>query len=545
MSSFRSERAAVTGTMPGGQDPHVPSSRSAEVAFDSVAGALRRWRDRQVTDRSRLRRIEIKIGKRVRRLSGQGLAALQIGVACFCLAVATFSAFQLQVSLTTISFADLILVFCGAYYCGFWQASVISVLAVGSLDYFFTQPLFHFRMSDPRDWVSLAMFEVSALVIARLSAKELRSAREAATNRTALEQLHELNRSSLLLDFHQPPGAQLVILIQRIFHVEAVAMFDIVRGHEHTAGDWGANEPFVARQTYLEGISFDDAHTQITARVLKVNSRSVGALTVLGQITPLVMNALASLAEMAIERCLSLENEERAEKVSQSEELRTAVLDSLAHEFKTPLASIEAAASDLLEFGKLSRSKAELASLINQQASRLNSLCSKLLVTARLETSAIPISHSELDVRAFLAELLANEPNRRYQHRVNVRIEDPGFTIHADQALLAMVLNQYIDNAAKYSTPESPIDIAVRKGMDEVVFLVHNYGPVISLDDRERVFDRFYRSSKHAGHIPGTGVGLSVARKAATAQRAHVWVVSSEGQGTTFFLSIPMTRESL
>lgn len=545
MSFFRAKRAALTGTTLGGQDLHFPSNPSVEVAFGSIAAKWRRWREWQMTDRIPLRRIELEIGRRIRWLSGHRLAALQISVGCISVALVTFCAFQLQVNLTTISFVDLILVFCMAYYCGFWQASVISVLAVGSLDYFFTQPLFYFRMSDPRDWVALTTFEISAVVIARLSAKELRSAREAATSRTAMEQLYELNRSSLLLDLHKPPGAQLVVLIQRIFRVEAVAMFDITRGHEDIAGDWGSNEPSIARQTYLEGISFDNLHTQTGARILKVNSRTVGSLAVRGRITPLVMDALASLAELAIERGSSLENEERAEKVKQAEELRAAVLDSLAHEFKTPLASIQAAASGLLEFGKLSDSKSQLVSLIDQQACRLNSLCAKLLVTARLETSAIPISYSKLNVRTFLADVLGDEPNRRYKHRVLVTVEDPDLTIHADRALLTMALNQYIDNAGKYSAPGSPIHIAVRKGRNEVVFSVHNYGPTIPLEDRERVFDRFYRSPKYASHISGTGIGLSVAKKAATAHHAHVWVVSSEAEGTTFFLSIPTTGESL
>jgi len=103
-----------------------------------------------------------------------------------------------------------------------------------------------------------------------------------------------------------------------------------------------------------------------------------------------------------------------------------------------------------------------------------------------------------------------------------------------------MILTQYIDNARKYSAPGTPIAIVARTSHTEVVISVHNFGSTIHIEDRERIFDRFYRAKDLEDSVPGTGIGLSVVRKAAEAHHGHVWVISDDKEGTTFFLSLPI-----
>jgi two-component system sensor histidine kinase KdpD len=466
-------------------------------------------------------------------------AIWQVLTSCSSLALITASGFQLRVSLTTISFADLILIFCVALFFGFWQASVVSVLATASLDYFFAPPLFQFTISDPQDWVSLATFEFTALLISRLSAKEHHSSLEARLHRAAMEQLYELSRNSLLLDLRQPPGVQLVVLIHRIFKLDAVALFDANLARQDVSGDWCEEQSNLASECYFSGNSIDDLSTHTAARALKGSSGPVGGLALRGQISPIVIEALAMLAALAVDRYQSFEKEERAETARKSEQLRAAVMDSLAHEFKTPLSTVHTATSGLIEFGGVSAYQAELLSIIDQQTARMISLCTKLLLTAKLESGRLPIASAELNVQTLTEELLAEISQEEERQRIQLSIEDPTLTVHADRGLLAMILAQYLDNARKYSTPGTPIEIAVRKSFSEVLFSVHNVGANIPLDDRERIFDRFYRSKDHVGSIPGTGIGLSVVKKAANAHKGHVWVVSDEIEGTTFFLSIP------
>ncbi|MGA3045230.1 MAG: ATP-binding protein [Terracidiphilus sp.] len=455
------------------------------------------------------------------------------------LALLTYLGFIFQVDLTTISLLDLLLVVATALFFGFWQASLISLLAAASLDYFFTQPLFGFAVSNRHDWVALAAFQITALAIGRLSAKELRSAREAASHRTGMEQLYELSRSSLLLDLHQPPGPQLVVLIQRIFNFVAVALFDAHLERQDRMGEWGPNEQDIAADCYRRRNPQDEHKSNISERILHSGPGPVGALVVRGKIDPLVLDALAALAAIAIDRHQSFENEERAETASRSEQLRAAVMDALAHEFKTPLTAVQTASSGLLELGGLTDSQRDLASLIDDEAVRLNDLCTQLLLTAKLETQKVGLQTDEINIQELISEVMTSRSAEEVKSRIAVAVEEPALSVRADRALVAMILVQFIDNARKYSTPDTPVKIVARAGHAEVLISVHNFGSTIPLEDRERIFDRFYRSPELKDSVPGTGIGLSAVRKAAEAHHGHVWVISGDEEGTTFFLSLP------
>jgi two-component system sensor histidine kinase KdpD len=456
------------------------------------------------------------------------------------LGLVTALGFVLHLNLTTISFVYLLIVFVMALFAGFWQASLASLGAVLCLDYFFTPPVFHFTVTDPQNWVALGVFEFAAVVISRLSAKELRSSADAAIHRAGMEQLYELSRNSLLLDMGQAPGPQLSVLIQRIFGVQAVALFELHTGRQDRVGEWNEGEEQVAKECYLSEEARDDSATGTSKRILLAGSGPVGALVIRGNLSPLVVDALASLAAIAIDRYESFEKEERAQAASKGEQLRSAVMDALAHEFKTPLTAVQTASSGLLELGGLTRDQRDLVTLIDGEAIRMNKLCTRLLMTAKLDAGKVGLQTDEVNVQSLVKEVLANQREEARRERVRVSIEDPALSVHVDRALLAMILEQYLDNAHKYSTPGTEIDLGIQKSRTEVLISVHNIGSTIRIEDRERIFDRFYRAKGLNDSVPGTGIGLSVVRKAAEAHHGHVWVISDEKEGTTFFLSLPI-----
>lgn len=472
--------------------------------------------------------------------SGVARFAVQVLSGSAAVAMLTYGGFALRLNLSTISFLYLLVIITTALYGGFWQASITSLLAASCLDFFFTEPVFHFSVADSKEWVALGAFQITAVVISRLSARELRSATDAAIHRAGMEQLYELSRSSLLLDLHQPPGPQLVVLIQRIFHAHSAALFDVNLGRQDRAGEWDEGEEDVAKGSYLNDAVNDDPQTDTWRRILLAGPGPVGALVVRGKLSPLVVDALASLAAIAIDRHQSLEKEERAESASKAEQLRAAVMDALAHELKTPLTAVQTASSGLLELGGLSDPQQDLVSLINEEAIRLNELCTRLLLTAKLEAGQVGLHRDDVNVQELISEVLAMPNKQEVRERVQVAMEAPALTVSVDRALLAMILEQYIENARKFSTPGTTIGITARKSHTEVLISVHNVGSTIRIEDRERVFDRFYRSSDLRDSIPGTGIGLSVVRKAAQAHHGHVWVISDDREGTTFFLSLPI-----
>jgi two-component system sensor histidine kinase KdpD len=458
---------------------------------------------------------------------------------CAALALLTYAGFSFRFNPMTISFLYLLLVIAVAWRYGFWQASFLSLLAVLCLDYYFLPPILHFDIDDPMDWVALAEFEATALIVSRLSARESRTAMDSAIHRAGMEQLYELSRSSLLLDMRQALGPQLAILIQRIFGVKAVALFDANLGRQDRAGEWGAGEEDIAKECFLLNAARDDAATKTSQRILLSGSAPTGALAVRGDLSPLVIDALAALSALALDRHEVIEKEEQAENASKSEQLRAAVMDALAHEIKTPLTAVQAASSGLLELGGLSARQRDLVALIDSESVRLNELCTRLLLTARLEARQIGLDLGEVKVQEAIDAVLASRPELAETNRIRVAVADGDLAVRVDRGLLETILAQYLDNALKYSTPGTPVQVTARKSRDEVLFSVHNFGSAIRIEDRERIFERFYRSEGSKEAVAGTGIGLSVVRKAAEAHHGHVWAISDGANGTTFFLSLP------
>lgn len=455
------------------------------------------------------------------------------------LALLTCGGFVLQANQLTISLLYLLVVVAVASLFGFAQASFTSLLAVLLLDYYFEPPIFSFEVASTGIFVALVTFELTALAISRFHGKEMRIAREAAIQQAGMEQLYELSRSTMLLDLRQPPGAQLAVLIQRIFNVRAVALFDVNLVRHDRAGGWEAGEEDFAKECFLSGADQDDPQTQTSRRILRVGPEAVGALVVRGKLSPLLVDALVALAAIAIDRHQSFEKEDRAERARQSEQLRAAVLDGLAHEFKTPLTAVHTASFGLLELGGLSDLQTNLVTLIDGEAVRLNDLCTRMLKTAKLNPEQLDLKASDVNVQGLISEVLASLHMDEQRNSIRIALDSPALSVRVDRGLLGMILTQYIDNARKYSRPGTPIEIAARKGHGEVLFSVHNLGSTIRIEDRERIFERFYRSPEVTDTVPGTGIGLSAVRKAAEAHHGHVWVISDDKTGTTFFLSIP------
>ena len=438
----------------------------------------------------------------------------------------------------TIGFLYLLTVMSVSILFGFWQGSATSIAAALCLDYFFYPPLLTFSITNTQDWLALGTFEISALVVSRLSSRERENYREAVRQRETMGKLYEMSRSALLLDLRQAPGPQLVQLIVRILHVDAVALFDAALGRLDAIGGWSAGEQELAKSCYIIDANHDDPGTRTYQRVLRLGTRPAGGFAIRGAIGSLAADALASLAAVAFERYLWFEKERRIETARQSEQLRTAVLDSLAHALKTPLTAISAASAGVLDAGDLSPPQLDLITLIEEETAELRELCNRLLQTAKLGTEQVSVGKDHIMVGDLISQAIAKHKDLNGRE-VQVSLEDLDLSIRGDRELLGTILIQYLDNALKYSFPDTPIEVTARRGRSEVVISVRNQGPTIPLEDRELIFERFYRSPDFRDRVPGTGIGLSVAREAAEAHRGHVWVISNEKEGTSFFLSIP------
>jgi two-component system, OmpR family, sensor histidine kinase KdpD len=478
--------------------------------------------------------LEARNGATPWRLIGETLAG------CWVIALFTFTGFVLHFSAAPVGFLFLLVVVCVSILCGFWQASIVSLLACGCLDYFFYPPVFHFSIADPDGWVALGCFEISALLVSRLSSREQIIAREAKLQRTSMEQLYELSRSTLLINLHQAPGPQLVHLIQRIFAAEAVAIFDVNSGKSDIAGSWVEGEEQLAKECYLAQADDENHTTHTSRRLLRVGPDSIGAMAIRGDLGSLVVDALTSLTAVTLDRCVFFKKESEVEAAHQGERLRAAVLDSLAHAVKTPLTAIQSASAGLGEVGKLNQPQEELVSLIEDETNKLTLLSTRLLQTAKLEAGEFSLGKDEIVVSDLVESVLNEQRGRMSGHELEVVVPDPALTLRGDRDLLTMALTQFLDNAAKYSFTGTAVKVAAWESHAELMLSVHNFGPAIPIADRERIFQRFYRSEGTRQMVAGTGIGLSTVMMAAEAHRGHVWVISNADEGTTFYLSLPL-----
>ena len=360
----------------------------------------------------------------------------------------------------------------------------------------------------------------------------------------SIDQLCAFIQEATKLDPHKKPGAQLANLLHWIFKLESVAIFDVDLDEIYHAG-----EPFENLQDTLKNICIfstvnDDPEIGISRRVLHMGDLPIGALLVRGEPRGRIADSIASLISITFDRYHAFANESRIESARQAEQLRTTVLDSLAHAYKTPLTAISAASGGLTAMGQLTPSQANLVALIDEQTAALTRLTTRLLKTSKLNASEMIPRIEKVAVLPLIEDVVAGLAEQLSKMTVNIVLSRDDLSLLCDRGLMVTLLTQYVDNAAKYSDAGTTVTIRAAEHATEVTFSVHSYGPVIPPADLERVFDRFFRSSISENKVPGTGIGLSVAKRSAQAHEGHVWVTSDAEKGTVFYASIPQQGES-
>ena len=362
-------------------------------------------------------------------------------------------------------------------------------------------------------------------------------------HRTEAEKLYEFTRGTTEIDPHRKPGSQLAMLVRSIFGFEGVAIFDADAHEVYRAGEWFDGLEDLVQNIYLFETVSEEAEKGLIRRVLRMRSLPIGALLLRGEANRLTVEMIASLIAITFDRYHALANESRTESARQTEQLRTTVLDSLAHAYKTPLTAIRAASTGLTEMGGLTPVQAGLVTLIEEQSGLLNQLTTRLLKTARMTSKELTLRIEPVAIAPVVDDVLAGVQEQLANVDVNVAMSRDDLSIDCDRELLVALLTQYVDNAAKYAIAGTTVTIQAAEGLSEVIFSIHSLGPVIPAADHERIFDRYFRSSIPANKAPGTGIGLSIAKRAAQAHGGHVWVTSDGKKGTTFFASLPVARQ--
>lgn len=456
----------------------------------------------------------------------------------------TLLSYRLHFNLSSATSIHLFLVVVIALRWGLLEASLVSILSVACIDYFFTEPLFHFYMTDSHDWIALLVFEATALVVSSLSNQVSHHARELERRQSQQQKLYEFSQHILLLNRDAAIDQQLIDFMRSSLQAKGVALWNAYEMHQCKSGDCDFSDDEVRSAYFLEA-NEDDISTGVSQRILRLGTRPIGALFVCGHsLDSVSINAAASLAAVAIERARSFTIEANAEAAKQSEQLRSAILDGLAHAFKSPLTTIRASSSGLLAMNTLSGAEKRLVGLIDRHAGHLSDLANHLLLTAKLDGGDLKVKREQVNVAQLIQDTIAESSQELDGHPIDFPSSSGSSAAYADKKLLQMALFQVLDNAAKYSRPKSQVVIAIQEEEAELVIRIRNEGSFIPDGEREKVFQRFYRCPESVKSISGTGIGLSVVRRIAEAHRGRTWVESDHVKGTTFAIALPrMAKE--
>lgn len=363
------------------------------------------------------------------------------GVLVVCVTIALL-AVRSRVNIPTVGFALLLCVVITATRYSSGPALAASVLGMLVYNYFFLPPVGTFTVADPQNWVALAAFSITAVIVGQLSARARSRAEEAERGRKEIERLY---------------------------------------------------------------------------RELKA----------------------------------AFEKASQAEAFKRSEQLKTALLDAVTHDLRTPLTSIKASISTLLSSESetaedpvqlTATERSELLTVIDEEADRLNKLIEGLVELARLEAGETRMRPSWGTLDDMISDAMARARAVVKRHRVEVKLADGLPLVRVDSRAVSEVVFSLVENAAKYSPVGSLITIiGQRSGEDAVMVTVADEGPGIAPELREKVFSRFFRGRPEDGSMPaGLGMGLAIARGIVEAHGGKIWIDAPDGRGTKVCFTVPI-----
>jgi len=352
--------------------------------------------------------------------------------------------FRGHINSTTVALAFLLVVLFAAILWGSRPALLASLLGVVCFNFFFIPPVHTFTISDPQNWVALAVFFITALTVGQLSARARRRAREAEAQRTEIKRLYE---------------------------------------------------------------------------------------------------DLQEAFDRAIE----------AEALKRSERLKSALLDAVTHDIRTPLTSIKASATLLLEDREANDQTEKLSSeeqntmlrVITHGADRLDRFVEGIVDLARIEAGDMKLYRNWGAVDDIIDAALAQAEPLTRQHQIRVSVEDELPVVRVDARAVAEVIYTLIDNASKYAPPDTLIVVkATRVADDMIEIAVEDQGPGIPAPLRERVFEKFYRATSNGpagGHTGGIGMGLAIAKGIVEAHSGHIWIEDgTANRGARIVFTVPV-----
>ncbi|GCE02810.1 ATP-binding protein [Dictyobacter aurantiacus] len=508
---------------------------------------------------------------------------------------------RLYPAIPNISFLYLLVVLGLATTRGLYAAVIASIIAFFSFDFFLVPPFFTFSIQKSEEWLALFIFLVTAIITGELASalrrraeqatqreKETRALYElvnATTNEEHLERQLDIIAHAIVNNFLTAGVIDCAILLPDE-HGQLSLQADALQDATHL--QLSSDEIKTAESVMLEGRIIDfyiDTDKALPFRFRRViqatpSAHSYVRLVPMHQAQKVVGVArllmVGGSRRFPIERALIDEGKdlnhqnaffwafidqatamiERArlhreslqiELLRRTDALRSALLSSVSHDLRTPLSSIKAAASSLLQEDVEwdEESKKSFAQAIEKETDRLNRLVGNILDMSRIEGGALKAEKEWYPIGELIHDVSGHMQGVLRDRNVTIHMPDDLPPVQLDYLQIDQVITNLLENAVRYTPPDSPIDITVDVTDSEIRVSVADRGPGIPQSDLERIFDKFYRVSgatRRATSIMGTGLGLAVCRGLIEAHGGRIWAENRPGGGAIFRFTLPLAH---
>jgi two-component system, OmpR family, sensor histidine kinase KdpD len=443
-------------------------------------------------------------------------------------------------------------------------ALVASVLSIAVFDFVFVPPYYTFNVHDTAYFLTFGVMLAVAFTMSRLTARIREDAETAREHEQRTAALYALDRELADARNREERLALIARHLERSIDARAVMILaddaGVDRGLPRLPEGGVFENPAVrvaAAWAFQHGEAAGwgmprCAEAEALAVALRTASETLGVVVLdpgdperrLGDAARQTVLALAEQASVALERAMLAERNERARVEVEAERLRTALLSSLSHDLRTPLASIEGAASSLLQppGAMPAEVRAELAETILEESRRMTRLVTNLLDMIRVETGALAVRKAWQPLEEALGVALLRLEQRLSAHPVKTRLPTDLPLVPIDELLIEQVFINLLENAARYTPPGTPITIAAWPEDGTVAVEVADRGPGIAQGQEEAVFERFYRATptERTDAGAGSGLGLTICRGIIAAHGGRIWAEGRAGGGTAIRFVLPL-----
>jgi two-component system, OmpR family, sensor histidine kinase KdpD len=491
----------------------------------------------------------------LRHLPARDATALVASLALIAAATAVFRELP-NVGSTTVALALLLIVLGAATVARLRVATLVSIAAMLTLNFFFMPPVGTFTIADPQNWIALFVFLVVAVIGSNLSAAVQQRAREAVDRRNEVTRLFDLTRDVLLTTETAGAIDALARHVARRFELSRVAIClpGETGWHIHQGGSHGldidANTldgalasargtvEYDARRRAYGGHARTGEGNEISIVPLRHGTQAIGILAASSPSLDIgTLDAVAGVAAIAIERAQFLKEREAGELLRQKADLASTLLASVSHDLRTPLTAVRVAVENLSGDLRTEDRRAQASAAVTE-LDRLTRLVQDILDMAQIDAAAIRVARQWVTAGDVVDAAMAHVRHALEGHAV--RVDAEGETeVEIDPKLTSVALSHILENAAQYSPVDREILVQARVAPDGLHVAVTDQGAGLDPGELEHLFERFYRGRSARQVTFGTGMGLSITRGLLTAAGGRVWAENVAGAGARFSIVVP------